>query len=81
MSKTIFLGPSVAAFWRGVWNSDIIWLQDGLCGGDITLANIIAIVIGLCITSVIGLFHQDIKKKAGEVSVDRFCYWLLYLEF
>jgi len=79
----IVIGPSVAAFWRGVWNSDIIWLQDGLCGGDITLANMIAIVIGLCITSVIGLFHQDIKKKAGEVgslqhTISRHCFSLIW---
>ena len=63
----LLLGPSVAAIWRGIWNFDIIWLQDGLCRGHQTLANIIAIVIGVFITSVINLFHQDIKGKAGKV--------------
>ena len=65
----LLLGPSVAAIWRGFWNLDIIWLQDGLCRGDKTLANIIAIAIGVLIASIVNLFHQDIKEKAGKVKI------------
>ena len=57
-------GPSVVAYWRGVWDYSHVWLQEGLCGGDAELANILALVTGLLATLIIDLFHSDLARLA-----------------
>ena len=60
-------GPSVVACWRGVWDYSHVWLEEGLCQGHLTHANIIAFLAGLLITSIIDLFHSELSQKAREV--------------
>ena len=54
------------AYWRGIWDYSHVWLEDGLCGGDIGLANIIALITGLLLTIIVDLFHTDIARIAGS---------------
>ena len=58
-------GPSVVAYWRGIWDYSHVWLEEGLCGGDIDLANILCLVTGLTITMGIDMFHTDLARMAG----------------
>ena len=60
-------GPSVVACWRGVWDYSQVWLEEGLCQGHLTQANIIAFLAGLLITSIIDLYHCNLSQKAREV--------------
>ena len=62
-------GPSVVACWRGVWESSHGWLENGLCHGDVSLANVLALVIGLCITSLIDIGHHHVARHAGKVQM------------
>ena len=63
----ILIGPSVVAFWRGTWDYSNIWLDRDLCGGNLTLSNIICLLGGLLITGLIDVFHTSLKEMAGEV--------------
>ena len=58
-------GPSVVAYWRGIWDYSHVWLEEGLCGGDTDLTNILALVTGLIITMAIDMFHTDLARMAG----------------
>ena len=55
------------ACWRGVWDYSHVWLEEALCQGDLTQANIIAFLVGLLITSIIDLYHCVLSQKAREV--------------
>ena len=54
------------ACWRGVWDYSHVWLEDGLCQGHITQANLVAFLAGLLVTSIIDLYHADMSEKAQE---------------
>ena len=60
-------GPSVVACWRGVWDYSHVWLEEGLCQGQLTQANILAFLAGLLVTAIIDLNHCDLSGKAREV--------------
>ena len=62
----ILVGPLVTGYWRGVWSYSQLYLDQGLCDGDLTLANTIAIVVGLVGTSLIHVFHHEVRAGAGE---------------
>ena len=55
------------ACWRGVWDYSHVWLEEGLCQGQLTLANSIAFLAGLLVTSIIDLFHCDLSLRAREL--------------
>ena len=60
------------AFWRGVWESSHSWLEVGLCHGDINLANILALLTGLCVTCLIDTGHHQVARNAGKVDTLKF---------
>ena len=57
----------MVACWRGVWDYSHVWLEEGLCQGHLTQANILAFLVGLLITSIIDLYHSVLSQKAREV--------------
>ena len=67
MYITISIGPSVVAFWRCVWNSSNFLLDNGFYQDPILSTNILALTIGVFVSALLGLSHNQIQKKAGEV--------------
>ena len=55
------------AVWRGIWDTSEVWLERGICSGNLALANAIAILWGLLICSIIELEHGRIAEKLGPV--------------
>ena len=55
----------MVAYWRGIWDYSHVWLEEGLCEGDIGLANTLCLVTGLTVTMAIDVFHTDIARMAG----------------
>ena len=55
------------AVWRGVWDYSHVWLEGALCQGDASLANILALLGGLLVSSIIDLYHVDLAGHVGDV--------------
>ena len=55
------------AVWRGVWDYSHVWLEGALCQGDASLANILALLGGLLVSSIIDLYHGDLARHVGDV--------------
>ena len=53
------------AVWRGIWDTSDIWLEEGICSGNLALANAIAILWGLLICSIIDLQHGRLTEQIG----------------
>lgn len=58
--------PLNVAFWRAVWTHSELYLDITVFKGDIVLANVIAIVVGLAGTTPIFMLHNEIRVFAGQ---------------
>ena len=61
----LIITPLNVAFWRAVWTHSNLYLDVTICKGDLVLANIIAIVVGLVGTTPIFMFYHEIRVFAG----------------
>ena len=55
----------MVACWRGIWDSSAVWLEKELWAGNLTAANISALLFGLSITSCIDLLHGTAARAAA----------------
>ena len=55
------------AVWRAVWDSSREWLDDEICQGDSGLANVLALLGGLLVTSIVDLVHGDLAGYVGAL--------------
>ena len=67
MLQSVVAGPSTVAVWRAVWDSSREWLDDEICQGDSGLANVLALLGGLLVTSIVDLVHGDLAGYVGAL--------------
>ena len=63
MSLFQYAGPCVVAFWRCVWNYHDLFLDGPVFDRDnLTISNLVAIVVGFVGTFLIDVFHHNIAS-------------------